>query len=331
MLMAPGMITVGALGPLIGLSVQDSIIVTVVATIVGSCLPAFTATLSPLTGLRQVVVSRYAFGMHGAKLCSLLNIIINIGYGIIGSILAGQLLRAVSGGSLDIAVGIVIIVLLAFLISFLGFNVLQRYESVAWFLIAILLIVQWAQSATYFPTDITTHALQGRDYTGAGLTYFAIIFGQCCAWCSITGDYCVHFPSSISKWTVFGLTWAGLTIPTLFVGLLSCYLGGAIISNPTLAELYGTGGIGAIIIGTMHPVGFSKFVGVFYALACRKCLVCFAKLHSLTMRNSLKPGCHLVLQRTFCTIIWTSLSRCSQIYMGVAAHSHFSGTGAWRS
>lgn len=89
MLMAPGMITVCALGPLFGLSVQDSIIVTVVATVVGSCLPAFTATLSPLTGLRQIVVSRYAFGMQGAKLCSLLNTVINIGYGIIGCILAG--------------------------------------------------------------------------------------------------------------------------------------------------------------------------------------------------------------------------------------------------
>jgi len=269
MLMSPGMITIGALGPLIGLSIADSISTTVVATVVGSTLPALTATLSPPTGLRQVAVSRFSFGIWGAKLCGLLNIVVNLGYGVIGCILAGQLLRAVSGGSLDISVGIVITAVLALIVSFLGFHILQRYESIAWILIFVLLIVQWAQSSKYFPSDITYHALQGHDYAGAGLTYFAIIFGQCCAWCSITGDYCVHYPASISKRKVFALIWTGLTIPTLFVGVLGCYIGGAILSNSELGEQYGTGGIGGVIVGTLQPVGLAKFVGIAYALSTR--------------------------------------------------------------
>lgn len=118
MLMAPGMITVTSLGPLLGLSVADAIVVTVVGTVVGSCYPAFTATLGPITGLRQVAMSRYVFGIQGSKLCAILNIIVNIGYGVIGCILTGQILRTVSGGSMDIAVGIVIIVILVRLLTF---------------------------------------------------------------------------------------------------------------------------------------------------------------------------------------------------------------------
>lgn len=117
MLMVPGMVTTTSLGPLLGLSVADSIVITIIGTVVGSCYPAFTATLGPLTGLRQVAMSRYVFGIQGSKLCSFLNIIVNIGYGVIGCILAGQILRAVSGGSMDIAVGIVIIVLMVSLLE----------------------------------------------------------------------------------------------------------------------------------------------------------------------------------------------------------------------
>ena len=130
-LLSPTLIPIGMLGPILGLSVNTSIVLTVFATITGSTAPAFTATLSPLTGLRQIAVARYSLGIWGAKLCCVLNVLLNIGYATIASIVGGQLLRAVSGERLSLVVGIAVIVLLAFVVSFFGFAVIHNYERYA--------------------------------------------------------------------------------------------------------------------------------------------------------------------------------------------------------
>lgn len=269
-LISPALAAVGGIGPLIGISIADSTTVMVLGTLIGSSLPAMTATLSPPTGLRQIAVSRFAFGISGAKLCAFLNILLNVGYAVIGAIWSGQLLRAVSGGSMDITVGIVITILLAFVLAFLGFRIIHRYESVAWVPVFILLCVQWAQNAKYFPEDTTLHELQGTTYLGLKLTYFAIIFGQATAWCTLTGDYCVHYPTNVNKVKVFTLTWIGLAVPTLFTSLLGIYVGGAIMTNTELGDSYAKGGFGGVFVDTLHPRGWARFSGIVYALAVCK-------------------------------------------------------------
>ena len=88
MLISPGQITMGILGPTMGLSVIDSVVISVFANILGSVIPSFTATLCPPTGLRQIAVCRYAFGIWGSKFCGFLNAVINVGFGTIGESLS---------------------------------------------------------------------------------------------------------------------------------------------------------------------------------------------------------------------------------------------------
>lgn len=272
LLLNPTFIPIGALGPIFGLSVHTSVILTVFATLVGTLFPAFTATLSPFTGLRMIAVSRYSFGIWGAKLCGFLNIIANIGYAVIEAIVGGQLISAVSGGTVPLALGIVLIVLAAFVVSFFGYAVIHCYERYAWIFAFVLLCVLWGQSATYFSPTPGLSLDTGIDYSGACLTYFAIIFGACCSFCTISGDYYVHYPADINKWLVFGLTYAGIVIPSIFVAVLGNYIGGIIISNEELANVYDGGGIGALILACMRPDGWAKFAGVFLFLSFCKFL-----------------------------------------------------------
>lgn len=264
---SPFPIPVGALGPLLGLSVHTSVILTVFATLIGTTVPAFTATLSPPTGLRQIAVSRYAFGIWGAKLCGLLNIVVNTGYAVIASILGGQLLAAISGGSLPLEVGIVTMLVIAFVISFFGFAIIHHYERYAWIFAFVLLCVLWGQSARYFSPTPNLNSLTGADYSGACLTYFAVIFGTCCSWCTIAGDYYVHYPVHTNRWLVFVLTYAGLSIPSLFVAILGNYLGGVIESNADMATIYYDGGIGALLLASLRPSGWAKFACVLFFLS----------------------------------------------------------------
>ncbi|KAH8811203.1 putative NCS family nucleoside transporter [Xylogone sp. PMI_703] len=268
LLFSPTLIPIGMLGPLFGLSVHVSIILTVFAVIIGSTAPAFTATLSPPTGLRQIAVARYSMGIWGAKLCCVLNVAVNIGYATISSIVGGQLLRAVSGGSLPIVVGIVIVVVVAFVVSFFGYAIIHHYERYAWFAAFVLICVLWGQSAKYFTPTPGLNFDKGLDYSGACLSYFAVIFGVCCSWCPIAGDYYVHYPAQTSKWLVFGLTYFGLTIPTIFVGILGNYFGGIVMANEDLYNLYDKDGVGALILAVMSPpVGWAKFACIIFVLS----------------------------------------------------------------
>ena len=67
-------------------------------------------------------------GYWPGKLISLLNIVITVGYGIIACIIAGQILSAVSGGSMSIVVGIIITALISWLVTVFGMAVFQTYQ-----------------------------------------------------------------------------------------------------------------------------------------------------------------------------------------------------------
>ena len=74
------------------------------------------------------VIARYFMGYWPAKLITILNIIIMIGYGTISCILGGQILSAVSGGSMTVIVGIVIIALITWIIAVFGMELFHVYE-----------------------------------------------------------------------------------------------------------------------------------------------------------------------------------------------------------
>ena len=55
-------------------------------------------------------------GYWPAKIACFLNMVIMVGYGTIATIIAGQILSAVSGGSMSIVVGIIIVALISWLV-----------------------------------------------------------------------------------------------------------------------------------------------------------------------------------------------------------------------
>ncbi|KAF7596025.1 hypothetical protein BBP40_003805 [Aspergillus hancockii] len=247
-LISPTMIPIGMLGPTFGLSVHTSIILTIFSALIGTVVPAFTATLSPPSGLRQVAVARYSFGIWGAKFCGLLNIIVNGGYAVIAAVVGGQLLVAVSDDSIPLAAGIIIIVAVGFVVAL------------------VLICVTYGQSARYFTSTPGLAVVSGIDYSGSCLSYFAIVFGVACSWCPIAGDYYIHYPADTNKWLVFSLTYFGQALPTIFVGILGNCFGGITASNKEMSAVYHAKGTGALILATLRPTGWAKFACTMFAL-----------------------------------------------------------------
>ena len=119
-----------------------SVAASVVGILLGSLCTAYTGTLGPKVsclptgcsiladhllqlGLRAIATSRYSFGFWGAKLCSVLNVIIGGGFAVVNYVVVGQVLSAVSGYTMSITVGIVIIAILSYFISLFGFKLIQ--------------------------------------------------------------------------------------------------------------------------------------------------------------------------------------------------------------
>jgi purine-cytosine permease-like protein len=67
-------------------------------------------------------------GYWPSKIAVLLNIVIMVGYGMIDCVIAGQMLSAVSGGSMSIIVGIVIVAFISWVIAVFGMAVFHHYE-----------------------------------------------------------------------------------------------------------------------------------------------------------------------------------------------------------
>lgn len=100
-----GTLPIGVLGPEFGLTLAQSAAAIVVGTFLGALCTAYTGTLGPKTGLRAIATSRYSFGFWGAKLCSVLNVVVGGGFAVVNVVITGQMLSAVSDYSMSIAVG----------------------------------------------------------------------------------------------------------------------------------------------------------------------------------------------------------------------------------
>ncbi|KAI4114865.1 MAG: hypothetical protein LQ345_004435, partial [Seirophora villosa] len=122
-------LAVGFLGPLLfELGFLDSALIVVFACFMGSIGTAYMAIWGPQSGNRTMVIARYFMGYWPAKLTTVLNLIIMVGYGTISCIIGGQVLSAVSGGTMSVVVGIVIIALICWAIAVFGMKPFHVYE-----------------------------------------------------------------------------------------------------------------------------------------------------------------------------------------------------------
>lgn len=261
----------GFLGFEFGLSLTQSIVVSIFGTLLGAAVTGWCATMGPEFGLRQVSISRFSFGWYPAKIIAALNVISQIGWSSVGCITGGLALSAVSNGSVSLALGVVIIAVGSLIISFIGLRAILAYEKYAWLVFFILFMCMYGETASH--ADVATASeLTGADLSGTVLTLLAIVYGSSASWCSIVSDYYVHYPVETSKVKVFLLTTLGLALPTCIPMVLGCCVASAMGTHPHWLATYDNDGVGFLIQEILFPNGFAKFVLVILVMAGSKSL-----------------------------------------------------------
>ncbi|KAK8092409.1 uncharacterized protein PG998_014894 [Apiospora kogelbergensis] len=249
----------GFLGHELGLSLGQSIAITVCASFLGSALTGFSATFGAATGLRQISMSRYSFGWWPNKLIAALNTIVQIGWASVSCITGGLALTAVADGKLSLVVGIVILAVVATLISFVGLKAILVYERYAWVVFFVIFMVIFGEVGRY-ADNTSPSPLQGADRAGSVLSLIAIVYGSSASWCTMASDYYVHYPVDVSRVKVFLLTTFGLAIPTSIGMVAGCVASSALTNRPDWAATYEDEGLGFLIQAMLYPRGFAKLI-----------------------------------------------------------------------
>jgi purine-cytosine permease-like protein len=121
--------TTGLFGPLIfGLGFKDSVMCALIGCFLGSASTSYMAIWGPQSGNRTMVCLRFFMGYWPSKLPCALNIVLMLGYITLNFIITGQILSAVSGGSMTIVVGIVVAAIVCWVVAVFGMWFFHQYE-----------------------------------------------------------------------------------------------------------------------------------------------------------------------------------------------------------
>ncbi|ATY67141.1 cytosine allantoin [Cordyceps militaris] len=256
----------GLLGPLLlGLGFRDAAVCAVSGAFFGSLSTAYMCTWGPQSGNRTMVALRFFMGYWPAKIPCLLNIILMIGYCTIDAIIAGQVLSAVSGGGMSIAVGVVVISAVCWVIATFGMYPFQIYERYAWLPQVIVLSILIGCAGPYFDTA-SPNTVSGAQLAAARLTYFSLCSYVPNSWAAAAADFYVYYPEKTSRRSIFCLTLAGLWTAFSLVYLVAIGLATGIAHRPAWAEANAVSA-GALIVAAFAPLqGFGKACAVVMSL-----------------------------------------------------------------
>ncbi|KAI0392635.1 permease for cytosine/purines, uracil, thiamine, allantoin-domain-containing protein [Xylariaceae sp. FL0594] len=249
----------GFLGWEFGLSLRQTIVISIFASILGGAVTGFAATFGAATGLRQISVSRYSFGWWPNKIIAFLNTITQIGWAAVACITGGLALTAVADGHLSLVVGIIILAIVAMLISLVGLRAILVYERYAWIVFFTIFLIFFGETGRY-ADNMTPSSLTGANLAGNVLSLIAIIYGSSASWVTMASDYYVHYPVDVSRVKVFLMTTFGIALPTSVGMVAGCVAASALNNRADWAETYEGQGIGFLIQAMLYPRGFAKFI-----------------------------------------------------------------------
>ena len=182
-----------------------------------------------------------------------------MGWAAVSCITGGLALTAVSDGHVSLIVGIVILAVVAWIISFIGLNAILIYERYAWFIFFVIFLIIFGETGKY--ADNTTPALDtGATLSGSILSLLAIVYGSSASWCTMASDYYVHYPANVSRTKVFLMTTFGIAIPTSIGMVAGCVVASALNNKLDWKNAYENQGLGYLIQDMLHPRGFAKFL-----------------------------------------------------------------------
>lgn len=248
-----------------GMSLRDASLVILFFSILTCIPPAFMGVGGTQTGLRQQIQARYSFGLYLATLPLLLNSATVTGFTLISAIVGGQSIAALNPAHVSTSVGIVVVCLVSFAASLLGYRALHIFNAWSWIpnLISIIIAVGCGGKYLHLQADVAPASpSQVLSYGGLIAGYFLTFGGT-------VSDYSIyHDPRAARKRTIFASYYFGMFVPSVPLLILGAAIGGAVPNVPAWSDAYEALGIGGVMAEMLAPAGgFGQFILVLLALS----------------------------------------------------------------
>ncbi len=217
-------VALGAIALGFGLGFWGSIAVIIVFNILGVLPVAYLSTLGPKTGLAQMPLSRFAYGLQGAKLPAIFNALACIGWSAVNAVIGATLIVQWSAGKIPLPVALVFLAVVTTAVSVFGYFIVHRYERYAWIPMAILFGYVFFAAAPHFNTGVPATAVGGLAIFAGIASLGGGIFGYAVGWSSYAADYTRRQPVATPARRVFWYAFAGVAVPCILLETLGLLL-----------------------------------------------------------------------------------------------------------
>src|SRR5690242_685762 len=228
-------VALGALSFFFGLGFVGSVIVIIVFNVLGVLPVAFLSTLGPKTGLAQMPLTRFSFGLQGAKLPAVFNALACIGWSAVNATIGSSLLVAWSGGKIPQWVALLFLAVVTTAVSVFGYFIVHAYERFAWIPMFVLFGYVFFVAAPHFNTSIPT-TVTGIALFASIATFGGAVFGYSVGWSSYAADYTRRQPVDTPSGRVFLYAFLGVLVPCVLLEILGLLLTTSLAANGTLPD-----------------------------------------------------------------------------------------------
>ncbi|PKS09029.1 hypothetical protein jhhlp_003642 [Lomentospora prolificans] len=248
-----------------GLSLKESALIILFFAVLTSIPPAFIGVGGYKTGMRQMVQARYSFGLYLVTIPILFNAATLTGFSLMSAIFGGQTLAVVNpGANISVNTGIVVVCILSFFASFLGYNAVHLWERYQWIpnLIALFIMVGCSHKELYQQRESpSSDATRILSYGGLMAGYFLTFGGT-------VSDYSIYHKPTTAKKRIFSYLMLAFITPSVPLLVFGAAIGGALPNAPPWQRAFESHGIGGVLAEILAPLGgFGKVILVMLALS----------------------------------------------------------------
>lgn len=221
--MNPITIVVGALAATAGLDWTSTILVFLVANVVGVAGVGMAAALGPRLGMPQMTAGRATFGIDGNRLPSAAASLLFIGYFATTAILGAETVRALWNVPAWPVIVVMGVISLGLTIS--GYDMVHRMERwLTWLAIAVFASLTVFALINY-PAHASISLASGSKFIPALLLVFGAIFSYAVGWSAYASDYSRYLPSRTPVGKTATFSALGLLAAMLWMELLGYAIG----------------------------------------------------------------------------------------------------------
>jgi NCS1 family nucleobase:cation symporter-1 len=194
----------GALTIAFGLDLQWAILTIVIGNVFGGLFMAYHSVQGPRLGMPQMIQSRAQFGFYGALLPLLVVLVLYIGYFVLGIVVGGQALSALTHMPVQVAMIISAAIMLG--MTWFGYDLFHRYNRIISVLSVLLFVALTIRLLTLLPA---AHLVSSPAAYGTILLSISVFASWQITYAPYVSDYSRYLPVSTPSTRTFWYTYVG--------------------------------------------------------------------------------------------------------------------------